>query len=106
MRSSGRHEPRRPTPRRPGRVVCYSCPNSYSRLPVVLEAPSTRVRRGKASLRWARDHTVDGEQYRLTGRFVARFKGSRVSGRLSLDLGPCTTRLGDDSFVPFQARRR
>lgn len=88
-------------------VVCYSYPNTYTSLPVVVKAPDAKVKNRKADWSWTEDYVVDGETYTLTGLVQLRFsQGKKVTGQLSVDFANCATRTGDAPYwVPVRAQR-
>ncbi|KRF11282.1 hypothetical protein ASG90_16080 [Nocardioides sp. Soil797] len=87
---------------------CYSYPNTYYSLPVVFGMPKTKIRKGRIDRSWQKSFRVEGETETLKGKVQLRFRSrGKVTGRLSIDLANCATRLGDAPYwVRLKARHR
>jgi len=80
-------------------VHCYVYPNSYYQLPLVFRMPTAKIRRNKVDRAWTQRIRVEGETEELKGRVQLRFKrGRTVTGRLSVEVANCATRLGDPPY--------
>lgn len=89
-------------------VHCYSYPNTYTQLPVVVKMPKTKIRKNKIDRSWKQRYKVDGERYTLNGRVKLKFtKKRKVTGRVSIDFANCATRLGDPPhWVKLRAKKK
>lgn len=89
-------------------LQCYVYPNTYYQLPAVVEMPTARVRDRRVDRTWREQIELEDDVETLRGRVQLAFrKRGRVTGRISVDVANCASRLGDAPYwVPLRARHR
>lgn len=89
-------------------LQCYIYPNTYYQLPAVVEMPRASVRNRRIDRTWREQIELEDDVETLRGRVQLTFrKRGSVTGRISVDVANCASRLGDPPYwVPLRARHR
>lgn len=88
-------------------VQCYIPPLTYYQLPLVFKMPKAAIKKNKVDRSWEQEIELEDETETLKGRVQLRFrKQGKVTGRVSIDVANCASRLGDPPYwVKLRAKR-
>lgn len=89
-------------------VHCYVYPNQYYSLPLVFKMPKTKIHNKRIDRSWQKTIRLENDTKTLKGRVKLRFrKKGKVTGKISIDVANCATRLGDPPYwVKLKAKHR
>ncbi len=89
-------------------VVCYLPPTTYYQLPLVFKMPKATIKKNKIDRKWTQEIELEDQTETLTGRVQLKFrKQGKVTGRVSIDVANCASRLGDPPYwVDLRAKRK